>query len=195
MAHERRGLHHLALPLWLGLSPAHDAHTASFLCTPSRLSDCRCTRRISCSSKDQRVPPNASLLTRAMRPASASGLWCVIYLRTLAKCPAPLHSAPHSRALCCCTAWTLPLAFLLRHIAEVVAPQPADIFHAALPCWPLSAVITQDDDSACPVKVTRGREANGSELSGLLEVAQEYTERRDGPQSAMQTVSQIITCV
>eukprot|EP00878_Enallax_costatus_P010834 GHUV01011313.1.p1 GENE.GHUV01011313.1~~GHUV01011313.1.p1 ORF type:complete len:279 (+),score=46.83 GHUV01011313.1:448-1284(+) len=49
------------------------------------------------------------------------------------------------------------------------------------------------DDSNCPVKVERGREAAPSELSTVLEVAQEYNERRDGPHSAMQTVSQIIT--
>lgn len=41
--------------------------------------------------------------------------------------------------------------------------------------------------------MVRGREACPSELATVLEVAQEYTERRDGPHSTMQTVSQIIT--
>jgi hypothetical protein len=51
----------------------------------------------------------------------------------------------------------------------------------------------QADDSGCQVKVVRGREASPSELATVLESQQEYNERRDGPHSTMQTVSQIIT--
>lgn len=58
---------------------------------------------------------------------------------------------------------------------------------------PVVSLHMQADDSGCPIKVERGREASPSELSSVLEVAQEYTERRDAPHSAMQTVSQIIT--
>ncbi|WIA21940.1 hypothetical protein OEZ85_004306 [Tetradesmus obliquus] len=49
------------------------------------------------------------------------------------------------------------------------------------------------DDSGTQIKVVRGREASPSELSSVLEQQQEYNERRDGPHSTMQTVSQIIT--
>jgi hypothetical protein len=50
------------------------------------------------------------------------------------------------------------------------------------------------DDTDCPIKVTRGREALPSELSTVLEVSQEYNEQREGVKhSTMQTVSQIIT--
>jgi hypothetical protein len=53
---------------------------------------------------------------------------------------------------------------------------------------------TQADDTDCPIKVTRGREALPSELSTVLEVSQEYNEQREGVKhSTMQTVSQIIT--
>jgi hypothetical protein len=52
----------------------------------------------------------------------------------------------------------------------------------------------QADDSGCPIKVVRGREALTSELGTVLEVAQEYNEQREGTKhSTMQTVSQIIT--
>ncbi|KAF8057281.1 SP1 [Scenedesmus sp. PABB004] len=50
-----------------------------------------------------------------------------------------------------------------------------------------------EDDSRTAIKVMRGREASQGELASVLEVAQEYHERREGHQSAMQTVSQIIT--
>ncbi|KAF6256476.1 hypothetical protein COO60DRAFT_1529374 [Scenedesmus sp. NREL 46B-D3] len=49
------------------------------------------------------------------------------------------------------------------------------------------------DDSGCQVKVVRGREANPSELAAVLESQQEYNDRRDGRQSTLQTVGQIIT--
>ncbi|KAF6250680.1 hypothetical protein COO60DRAFT_1568993, partial [Scenedesmus sp. NREL 46B-D3] len=49
------------------------------------------------------------------------------------------------------------------------------------------------DDSGCQVKVVRGREANLSELAAVLESQQEYNDRRDGRQSTLQTVGQIIT--
>jgi hypothetical protein len=51
----------------------------------------------------------------------------------------------------------------------------------------------QADDSGSQIKIVRGREASPSELATVLESQQEYNERRDGPHSTMQTVSQIIT--
>jgi len=61
---------------------------------------------------------------------------------------------------------------------------------ACLPaCLPVQA-----DDTQCPVKVVRGREASAPELNTVLEVSQEYNEQREGVKhSTMQTVSQIIT--
>lgn len=66
----------------------------------------------------------------------------------------------------------------------------ASCFFSDAPACCLSAA--QADDTA-QVKMVRGREACPSELSTVLEAAQEYNERRDGPHSTMQTVSQIIT--
>lgn len=63
---------------------------------------------------------------------------------------------------------------------------------AAVVCHSMGPL--QADDSGCPIKVVRGREALPSELGTVLEVAQEYNEQREGVKhSTMQTVSQIIT--
>lgn len=73
---------------------------------------------------------------------------------------------------------------------SLLNPQGLKFAAARLPgCVPFQA-----DDTQCPIKVVRGKEASAPELNTVLEVSQEYNEQREGVKhSTMQTVSQIIT--
>ena len=57
----------------------------------------------------------------------------------------------------------------------------------------ISLHVMQSDDSGVSVKVVRGFEAPEEELDSVMEVRQDYQERREGLGSALQAVHQVIT--
>lgn len=86
--------------------------------------------------------------------------------------------------------WGCPL-LLVQPTATTPCASPLPADPAA--CLP-AGIPRQTDDSPVAVKVVRGREAASAELAGVMEAAQSYSERREGPgASAVQTVSQLIT--